>query len=303
MESTDTAVRGAAGGTPRIGLALGGGGARGVAHIVVLEAFDEMGIRPASIAGTSIGAIIGAAYAAGMSGAELREYVLQLFRKRSDVLARLWRVRSTTRFTDILAPALANPAQLNAERFLSIFMPEEVPEEFAGLKLPFTAIASDFYGWSAVGLDTGDLRHAVAASMAIPMLFRPVLVDNRVLVDGGITDPLPFGFVREHTDLVVAVDVVTGPRARKRRVPSPYDSVFGSTQLLMQAVIAAKIAQRPPDILLRPNIAIFRVLDFLQARAILKAAQPTKDDLKRQLEAAVEQRNKTGSEGRAGLSS
>jgi NTE family protein len=276
------------GGVCRIGLALGGGGARGLAHIAVLEVFDELGIRPARIAGTSIGSIVGVAYASGLSGADLRDYALALFRRRSEVLGRLWRLRSTTRFTDILAPTLANPAQLNAERFLSVFLPEEVPHDFADLKLPFVAVASDFYGWRAVGLDSGDLRHAVAASMALPMMFRPVIVDGRVMVDGGITDPLPFGFVREDCDLVVAVDVVTGPRERKRKVPTPYDSVFGSMQLLMQAVVAAKIAQRPPDILVRPDIGIFRVLDFLHARTILKASQPAKDDLKRRLEAVLE---------------
>jgi NTE family protein len=202
--------------------------------------------------------------------------------------ARLWRLRSTPRFTDILAPTLANPAQLNAERFLSVFLPEGVPQDFAELKVPFTAVASDFYGWRAVGLETGDLRHAIAASMAIPMMFRPVIVDGRVMVDGGITDPLPFGFVRDDSDVVVAVDVVTGPRARKRHVPTPYDAVFGSMQLLMQAVVAAKIAQRPPDILMRPELGTFRVLDFLQARTILRIAQKAKDELKWRLEEVME---------------
>lgn len=275
-------------GPPRFGLALGGGGARGLAHIAVLEAFDELGIRPVRIAGTSIGAIVGAAYCAGMSGSELRDYALALFRRRGEVLARLWRLRSTTRFTDILAPTLGNPAQLNAERFLSVFLPELVPDDFTDLKVPFTAVASDFYGWRAVGLDSGDLRHAIAASMAIPMMFRPVLVDGRVMVDGGITDPLPFGFVRREADIVVAVDVVTGPRARKRHLPTPYDAVFGSMQLLMQAVVAAKLAQSPPDILVRPELDHFRVLDFLQARTILKIAQKAKDELKRRLERELE---------------
>ncbi len=275
-------------GPPRIGLALGGGGARGLAHIAMLEAFDELGIVPVRIAGTSIGAIVGVAYCAGLRGHDLREYALSLFRRRSEVLARLWRLRSTTRFTDILAPTIANPAQLNAERFLSIFLPEGVPDDFAELRIPFTAVASDFYGWRAVGLEHGDLRHAVAASMAIPMMFRPVIVDERVMVDGGITDPLPFGLLREEADIVVAVDVVTGPRARKRHVPAPYDAVFGSMQLLMQAVVAAKIAQHPPDILVRPDLGTFRVLDFLQARTILRIAQKAKDELKRELEQVLE---------------
>ena len=77
-----------------IGLALGGGGARGIAHIHVLEAFDDLGIKPAVISGSSIGAIIGAGYAAGMSGAEIREYVIKTFSTGSQVLSTLWKLRS-----------------------------------------------------------------------------------------------------------------------------------------------------------------------------------------------------------------
>lgn len=269
---------------PRIGLALGGGGARGFAHIAVLEAFDELGLAPCAIAGTSIGAIVGAAYCAGMSGADIRAHVLETFRHRGEVLSRLWRARSSAQASGIFAPTLANPAQLNADRLLAAFLPEAVPQDFSHLKTSFTAVAADFYGWKAVGLSRGNLRRAVAASMAIPMMFRPVLIDGRVMVDGGVVDPLPFDFLEGRCDMVVAVDVINGPRGEPGRLPSPYESVLGSMQLLMQAVVAEKIAQRPPDILVQPDISIFRVMDFLKARAILRACEPAKLELKKKLE-------------------
>ena len=273
-------------GGPRIGLALGGGGARGLAHIPVLEAFDELGLRPVHVVGTSIGAIVGAAYCSGVPAADLREYVLTLFRHRGEVLARLWKLRRE-RFTDLLTPALGNPVQLNARKLIDLFLPDGVAKDFDDLEIPLTAVATDFYSARAVGLSSGDLRLAVAASMAIPMMFRPVVIDGRVMIDGGVTEPLPFGFVPKGVDLIAAVDVVNMPKGDAGRVPRPYESIFGATQILMQSVIAEQLEHNRPDIVIRPNINVFRVLDFLKARAIVKAAEPAKDEMKRAIEKAL----------------
>jgi NTE family protein len=271
---------------PKIGLALGGGGARGLAHIPVLEAFDELGIRPACVAGTSIGAIIGAAYCSGIPAVELRHYIIEAFKHRGEVLSRLWKLRRE-RFTDLLTPSFGNPVQLNSQKVLEAFLPEGVATDFDALEIPLTAVATDFYSAKPVGLSKGDLRQAVAASMAIPMMFRPVLIDGRVMIDGGVTEPLPFGFVAKGVDLVVAIDVVNMPKGDAGRVPSPYESIFGATQILMQRVLAERLAVSGPDVLIRPNINVFRVLDFLKARAIIKAAEPAKDETKRALEKAL----------------
>ncbi len=273
-------------GGPRIGLALGGGGARGLAHIPVLEAFDELGIRPAHVVGTSIGSIVGAAYCSGISASDLREFVLSTFKHRGEVLARLWKLRRE-RFSDLLTPALGNPVQLNSRRLLDMFLPDGVATRFDELEIPLTAVATDFYAAKAVGLSSGDLRIAVAASMAIPMMFRPVVVGGRVMIDGGVTDPLPFGFIGKGVDVVAAIDVVNMPKGDAGRVPSPYESIFGATQILMQSVIAEQLVHSHPDIVIRPNINVFRVLDFLKARAIVKAAEPAKDEMKRAIEKAL----------------
>lgn len=273
-------------GGPRIGLALGGGGARGLAHIPVLEAFDELGIRPYRVVGTSIGAIVGAAYCSGIPAADLRDYTLSVFKHRGEVLSRLWKLRRE-RFSDLLTPSLGNPVQLNAQKLLDLFLPEGVATDFKDLEIPLSAVATDFYSGKAVALSSGDLRLAVSASMAIPMVFRPVVVDKRVMVDGGVTEPLPFGFFGKDVDVVAAVDVINMPKGDAGRVPTPYESIFGSTQILMQSVIADRLTHKGPDILIRPNITLFRVLDFLKARAIVRAAEPAKDEMKRALETTL----------------
>jgi NTE family protein len=277
---TAAAARAHETGAPRVGLALGGGGARGFAHIPVLEALDELGIRPAVIAGTSIGAIMGAGYASGMTAVEIRDYSIALFRKRSEVLGKLWSLRPK------LLQGAVNFAQFDAERVIDKFLPKSLPEEFSGLSIPLRLLATDFYGWHETVLREGNLRRAIAASVAIPVLFRPVVLDGRVFVDGGITNPLPFDHAGDDVDIVIAVDVIGGPVAGGHaRLPSSTEAMFGAAQLFMQAVTREKLRScRPPDILLRTPPNSFRVLDFMKVPAILKSAEPLKDDLKRQLD-------------------
>ena len=272
--------------TEKFGLALSGGGARGFAHIPVLEALDEMGVRPSVVTGTSIGAIMAAGYAAGMSGAEIRDYAITVFANRSDVLTRVWRLRPK-RVKDLITETTAALGQFDAERVIDSFLPERVPRNFDSLELPLKVVATDFYGWCPAGLETGSLYPALAASAALPILFRPVRIAGRVLIDGGITNPLPFDLIEDDVNLVMAVDVVGGPASRDNRLPGTMEGVFGSTQLLMQSIMAEKMkGPRPPDILIRPPVNA-RVLDFLKVRRIIDRAEPAKDDVKRLLDRAL----------------
>ena len=274
-------------GAPRIGLVLSGGGARGLAHIPVLEAMDELGLSPSVIVGTSIGGIVGAGYAAGMSGRDIREFVIATFANRSDVLARLWQSRPK-RIRDLFTERGFALGQFNAERILEKFMPPGLPAEFAGLKTPLKVIATDFYGWREVVLTHGPLLRALAASAAIPVLFRPVMIDDRVMMDGGIANPLPFDQVGAGIDLVVAVDVVGGPIDRNGRTPGAAEAIFGATQLFMQAIVREKMrSAHAPSILVRPPAESVRMLDFLKAATIIRSAEPIKDEVKRRLEAAI----------------
>jgi NTE family protein len=275
------------GSEPRIGLALGGGGARGLAHIPVIEALDELGIRPAVIAGTSIGAIVGAIYASGMSGREMHAFAVARFRNRSEVLARLWALRPK-RVRDIFAQGTLTIGQFNAERILEAFLPDSLPATFDELSIPLKLIATDFYGWRETVIEHGPLMRAIAASSALPVLFRPVGVGDAVMIDGGISNPLPFDRAAEESDIVIAVDVTGGPLRGHRRVPGSTEAMFGASQLFMRAITNEKLKSgRPPDILLHAPANGYRALDFMKAAAIIKDAEPLKDTLKHMLERAL----------------
>ncbi|MFP5076006.1 patatin-like phospholipase family protein [Rhizobium sp. YIM 134829] len=313
---------------PTIGLALGCGGARGLAHIQVLEALDELGLRPSVIAGASIGAILGSACAAGLSGKDIRALVLSSVARRDQLMGRLWKARPT-RWAEVMSGGFGfGPYHL--ERILQGFLPDSVPLDFAGLQTRLTVVATDYYGQSEAHLTEGDLRKAIAASAAIPGLFQPVMVKGRAMVDGGLLNPVPFDVLQGQADIVLGVDVVGGPeglsmtgssaagtaKARKstpgtdqtvwttevgatgHATPTPgrIDAMFGASQLMMQTIIGMKMKAAPPDLLIRPAIHRFRVLDFLRAEEILSATAGTKDEVKRALEAQVEGRLARGAE-------
>ena len=272
--------------SPSIALALGAGGARGLAHIAVLEALDDLGMKPCIIAGTSMGAIIGAAYASGMSGAQLRQHVLALLRNRSDIMARLLKAR-VGRFADLLSGRMGNPVLIDAEIFLDHFWPQQVPDHFGQLQIPFIAIATDFLNRREAVFSQGLLAPAVAGSMAIPGLIKPVEADGMILVDGGAINPLPFDHLIGKADIVIAVDVTGGPVGEKLVVPKPFEAMFGAAQIMTGAIITQMLRTSSPDILIRPPIDSYRVLDFFKAVQIMEAAAGVKDDIKRGLEARL----------------
>jgi NTE family protein len=284
MESRSRNVAGPS--SPSFAIALGGGGARGIAHIAILEAFDELGVRPVALSGTSIGAIIGAAYAAGIEAKQLRAHTLVVMRNRSDVMAKLLKAR-VGRFTDIVLRGLANPMLLDAEIFLDLFWPEAVPERFEDLVTPLQVVTTDFRDRCEAIFSSGLLAPAVAGSMAIPGLIKPVESGGRVLIDGGAVNPLPYDLLFEAADIVIAVDVTFGG-SRERKNPAPFDAMFGAAQIMQGAITTQKLKLRAPDILVRPMVEQFRVLDFFRAAQILRAAEPAKEDIKRRLAVELE---------------
>ncbi|MDX8433301.1 patatin-like phospholipase family protein [Mesorhizobium abyssinicae] len=270
---------------PTFGVAFGGGGARGLAHIHAIEALDELGIRPVAIAGSSIGAIMGAGMASGMAGKDIHDYARSILGRRAEVASRMWRARPGT-----IAEAMESGirvSQFNVERILKAFLPEAIPETFAELKIPLKVTATDYFGHKLAVFEDGDLHSALAASAAIPAVFRPVTRDGRVLIDGGIYNPVPFDLIEKDADIVIAIDVVGAPSEAERRHPTTVDLMYGATQLMMQSIIANKLRQCPPDILIRPAVSKYRVLDFLKIEALMAETVEIKDELKRAVEKAV----------------
>ncbi|MDG4901384.1 MULTISPECIES: patatin-like phospholipase family protein [unclassified Mesorhizobium] len=275
--------------SPTFAVAFGGGGARGLAHIHAIEALDELGIKPVAIAGSSIGAIMGAGMAAGMRGAEIHEYSRLILGSRAEVAARMWRSRPGT-----IAEAMQGGirvGQFNIERILKAFLPDAIPATFEELKIPLKVTATDYFGHKLAVFSQGDLQSALAASAAIPAVFRPVMRDDRLLIDGGIYNPVPFDLVEKDADIIIAIDVVGAPSDVERKHPTTVDLMYGATQLMMQSIIANKLRQHPPDILIRPAVSKYRVLDFLKIETLMADTVEIKDELKRAVEKAVAERD------------
>ncbi|MBX3596056.1 MAG: patatin-like phospholipase family protein [Rhizobiaceae bacterium] len=271
--------------TPSFAVAFGGGGARGLAHIHVIEALDELGIKPVAIAGSSIGAIMGAGMASGMAGAEIHAHAKEILSRRAEVASRMWRARPGS-LTEFFAGGFSF-GQFNVERLLRAFLPHQIPDTFEELVIPLQVTATDYFGHCLHICDSGDLISALGASAAIPAVFKPVVRDDRLLIDGGIYNPVPFDLVLGKADITIGIDVVGAPSTGRRKVPTTIDLMFGSSQLMMQSIIANKLQQMRPDILLHPPVSRFRVLDFLKMDAVMAETVSIKDDLKRAVEAAL----------------
>lgn len=272
-------------GDPTFAVAFGGGGARGLAHIHVIEVLDELGIRPVLIAGASIGAILGAAMAAGMTGREIREHTLATIGRPGQIMNRLWSLRPAG-LSQMVAGGF-RVGQFNLERVLKAFLPDRLPEAFEELSIPLKVIASDYYAQCECVCESGPLLPAIAASAALPAVFRPVVLNGRVMIDGGLWNPVPFDHLAGRADVTIGVDVIGHPPAGTAQVPNSVDSLYGATQLTMRSIVTLKLERGAPDIFLRPDVGRFRVLDFAKAGEVLAASAGMRDELKRALDAKL----------------
>ena len=275
---------------PTVAVAFGGGGARGLAHIHVIEALDELGIRPVAISGSSIGAIMGAGMAAGMTGEAIREHALMTVGNKTAVVSRIWGLRPQT-VRDAVAKGI-RIGQFNLERILKAFLPADLPDRFEDLLVPMQVITTDYYGQSEVIIDHGQLFPALAASSSIPAVFMPVRMNDRVMIDGGISNPVPYECLMDVADIVIGIDVVGAPEGDGTHIPNRMESIFGSGQLMMQTAITLKLKIQPPHIFLRPAVGRTGVMDFLKAREVLAMSAGVKEDLKRALDQQFEARIK-----------
>jgi NTE family protein len=164
-----------------------------------------------------------------------------------------------------------------------------MPERFEGLSIPFQVVATDFFNRCEAVYASGPLAPAVAGSMAIPGLIRPVELDGRLLIDGGAVNPLPYDLLFDRADIVIAVDVTFGA-LRGKKDPQPFEAMFGAAQIMQGAITAQKLKARPPHMLIRPPVQQFRVLEFFRAAQILRACESAKEEFKRALAETIEAR-------------
>lgn len=271
---------------PRIGIALGGGSARGLSHIPFIEAMDELGLRPSVIAGTSIGSLLGAGWAAGMTGREIREHTIGVLGDMRSITGRLWR----TQMKDIRGMFRNGISmQLDALKVTEAFLPDNFSDDFRDLRTPLYIIATDFRFWHQVVFHTGPIIPAIAGSIAIPSLFRPVEFGGQLLVDGSVVNPLPLDAAEANTDILIGIDVNGDPSERSvTKMPSAIDLTLGSAQIMMHSLIAHYIAAYPPDIYIRPNLKSFGAYEYWRVREIIEAGDKEKDRFKRMLSEKVE---------------
>jgi NTE family protein len=269
--------------SPKIGLALGGGGARGLAHIPMLEAFDELGIKPAVIAGSSMGALVGAAYAGGMSGMELREHAIRLLSNKIDMARHVFGAKQA-KLGDIFSLKGLMSLHLDGQKLADIALPDYLPQQIEDHKIPLKVIVTDFERMEEVVITSGSVLQAVGASIAIPGLIVAPKINDRIHVDGGVKNPVPFNHVSKGMDFVVAVDVTGKPRPIKRTHPSNIELAIGSLLIMFHELADLRRAQSPPDIYISPDVDQFGAGDFFKVKEMFAATDPSKEKLKRALE-------------------
>lgn len=272
---------------PCIGLALGGGSARGWAHVGVIRALEEAGIRPDLVCGTSVGALVGAAYAAG----EL---------DRFEQWVRGMDIKTVLSFLDVRL----NGGMLKGEKLMEFFRRNFSDRPIEDLPMPFGAVATALHNGMEVWLREGSTVEAVRASIALPALFSPALHNGRMLVDGGLVNPVPVSLARAMgAEILIAVDLnsdILGRHLREDKdsvpaaangrnggwlqtilqsmglrnaeqkagepeQPSMLDVVSSSINIMQVRITRSRMAGEPPDVIVAPRLAHLGLLDFHRA--------------------------------------
>ncbi|WP_182077023.1 patatin-like phospholipase family protein [Deefgea sp. CFH1-16] len=264
---------------PRIGLVLGGGGARGFAHVGVIKVLEQNRIPIDCVIGTSIGSLVGAAYAAGRNPNEMQTRIvranwddlisstlprqLNTFRRKQDDLYSLINVEfGLSDGGDIKLPSAAISTQ-KIEFFLRDLTFAGTVKDFDQLAIPYRAIATDMENGSMVVQDRGDLVTAMRASMAVPGIFPAVNTENRMLVDGGLVRNLPVDVARDTcADVVIAVDVGSPPLKRDQ-IKDVFSVADQYTRLMMIQNVAPQLKSlSDKDVLITPEFGDISASDF-----------------------------------------
>ena len=202
---------------------------------------------------------------------------------RRDRLPDILRKKDVFKVLEFLDPTLKRGGLLKGESFQAYLAERMSVQTFEELTIPVKVVAADFWSREQVVLNSGKLSDAVKASMAFPGLFSPVELDGRVLIDGGVVNPVPYDLWPDDCDITVAVDVSGSRSAGPARLPSVFDALFNSIQIMQRSILEEKLKRIPPDILVRPDMVDIRIFDFFSADKIYAQAEPAKQALKEQL--------------------
>jgi NTE family protein len=268
----------------KIGIAFGAGGARGIAHLLMIEALDELGVKPSIISGSSIGSVVGAFYAAGFSSKEMMEILEQLINPKSDSVFDFLLKSDIVKLFTMFDPQFIKSGFIKGEKFQNYMKTHLKISRFEELKIPLIVVATDYWKKEEVIFDKGELIQPIKASYSLPGLFTPVKIKNKILIDGGAVNPLPYDLIKGQCDITIAIDVTAVKAQSDKEIPPTFDSVFTTYQTMQNSIIKERLKFLKPDIYIKPEIYDVRVFDFAKADSIFKQAQPAKEDLKRQLD-------------------
>lgn len=255
----------------KIGVALGGGGARGIAHVAVLEALEDLAPDSVSLAGTSIGALLGAPWAAGRSADEIRRALLDMVRAPDRAF---YSPLGTLSWVARLGIEWQGGGLIDIDAFLGDWFEFVGATRMEELRHSLRIVTADFWSREEVVFDTGDLATAVRASMSLPAIFKPVVHGERVLVDGGCVNPVPVDLLDDDCDVTIAVDVLGERSHRPQAVPNLVESVFNTFQIMEASIVREKLARRPPTLTIRPRTPDVDLLGFQHAERILEQTRP-----------------------------
>ncbi|MCL5124712.1 MAG: patatin-like phospholipase family protein [Deltaproteobacteria bacterium] len=265
----------------RIGLTLGGGGVRGLAHIPILETLDEFDCRPSVISGTSMGAVIGALYASGMSGKTIRGLVRRHTVSKSDTWPDVLKKKAELlKWVDVFALEFGRGGLLKTDKFLSYLLSEIGENTFEKLEIPLLVVATDFWGAQEVVFEKGELLPAIKASMAVPGVFGPVSIGDKVLVDGGVVNLVPYDHIMDRCDVSIVVNVAKARTPGKLETPTVLESILGTFEIMQMAALAERMKHREPDIYIRPEINEVRMFDFNKIEDVFAQTQPAIEELR-----------------------
>lgn len=252
----------------RVGIALGGGGARGVAHIAYLKALDEMGASPVIVSGTSAGSIAGALYAGGMKPDEMLELMTEMFsgKKKAGLLKKVASQSST----------LVSAA---ARKMLSKLITVKTFEE---LKVPLKIVATNVNTLEERVFTSGSVLDAVMCSCALPGAILPQMSDGKYYIDGGATNIVPFDILREDCDVLVAIDVSkVRPNTGKPNMDTAKQADWAAAQ---ETLIRLKLKECPVDIFERPSFQDVGTMEFTKMIGLYKRAEELVPEFKSKLE-------------------
>ncbi len=234
-------------------MALGGGGARGVAHIAYLKAVEETGAKPDIISGTSSGALVGAMYAGGMRPEDIYSAVKSLFGEKKTF-------KRIKLMSGILISSLVR-------KYIADILPKE---RFEDLCIPLKVVTTNFSSLEERVFEKGNLLDALMGSIAYPRVFAPQLIEGEYFIDGGAVNPVPFDIIRNECDVLAAIDVsMAKPKQLKPNIRSSARATWAATT---NALISIRMKDSPVEIFERPDIIDVSTMDFHKYKYVYERA-------------------------------